>query len=257
MYYETIINKHYQDINPVQFGYESCEKSHHYGPALRDHWIFHFVVSGKGYFRIQEREYTVSEGEIFVIPPYIETYYEADAQNPWEYIWIGFTMSDKMDVSFDDVIYMPGVALLFEEMKQCSDMTVGKTAFLCSKIWQLLAQMMERHQQKENPIEKALNIIHSEYMTGISVQQIAERLCFERTYFSSLFKKKIGISPKQYLLRYRMEQAARLISDYGYSVSITALSVGYSDVYIFSKMFKQHFGVSPLQYKKENQLVGG
>ena len=80
------------------------------------------------------------------------------------------------------------------------------------------------------------------------MQSIADGVGLERTYFSSLFKKRTGLSPKQYLLKVRMEQAATFLKEYGYSVSVTALSVGYSDVYIFSKMFKQFYGVSPSKY---------
>lgn len=35
-------------------------------------------------------------GNIFVIPPYLETYYQADAQNPWHYVWIGFTADARL-----------------------------------------------------------------------------------------------------------------------------------------------------------------
>jgi len=121
---------------------------------------------------------------------------------------------------------------------------------LCSKIWQLFSEILERKEEKIDYTQNALNIIYSEYMSDITVQSIADRIGLERTYFSNLFKKEMGISPKKYLLKHRMEQAADLIKNRGYSVSVTALSVGYSDVYIFSKMFKQYYGVSPSKFKK-------
>lgn len=246
---ETVINKGYTDINPMQFGYEDCGKGHSYGPALRTHWLLHFVVSGKGYFKIEDREYTLSAGNIFVIPPFVETYYEADSAEPWEYIWVGFTAPPEFNILHDDILYMPSAARIFEEMKKCSRMTVGRTEYLCSKIWQLFADILERKEEKIDYIEKALNIIYSEYMSDISVQTIAGRIGLERTYFSNLFKKEMGMSPKKYLLQHRMEQAADLIKNRGYSISVTALSVGYSDVYIFSKMFKQYYGVAPSKFK--------
>jgi AraC-like DNA-binding protein len=89
-------------------------------------------------------------------------------------------------------------------------------------------------------------------MTDISVEEIANRLNLDRTYFSVIFKKKVGISPKQYLLKYRMNIATTLLAD-NLSVSVVARSVGYSDLYIFSKMFKRHFGVSPTEYLKQQQ----
>ncbi|MBQ8741562.1 MAG: AraC family transcriptional regulator [Clostridia bacterium] len=247
--HEVIVNKGYNDINPMQFGYEACENSHSYGPALRTHWLLHYVVSGKGYFRIEDREYTVTAGNIFVIPPYVETYYEADSENPWEYIWIGFTKDEKIEINFDDVMYMPYAHHIFEGMKKCSSLQTGRTEFLCSKIWQLISLIFDKQSETVDYIDKALNIINSEYMSDLSVQSIADKIGLERTYFSNLFKMRVGISPKRYLLKTRMEQAAVFLKDYGYSVSVTALSVGYSDVYTFSKMFKKYFGISPTKCK--------
>lgn len=249
MYAETIINKGYNDINPVQFGYETCESSHSFGPALRTHWLLHYVVSGKGYFRIEDREYTVTAGNIFVIPPFVETYYEADSITPWAYIWVGFDMSDEVEIKFDDVMYLPAAQHIFEGMKQCSTKTSGKTEFLCGKIWQLISHISDKSEETVDYVKQAISLINSEYMTGLTVQSIADRLGLERTYFSDYFKSRVGESPKRYLLRTRMEQAADLLKNYGYSVSVTALSVGYNDVYTFSKMFKCYFGVSPSQYR--------
>lgn len=254
-YVEAVINKGYSDINPIQFGFEICENAHHYGPAIRTFWLLHYVVSGSGYFRICDREYNVTSGNIFVIPPYVETYYEADETDPWEYIWIGFGVSGELPIALEDVIYSPNAGCVFESMKQSSQMTTGKTEFLCSKIWELFALLLEKKDTKIDHIETALSIIHSEYMSGISVEEIADRLGLERSYFSYLFKERIGIAPKKYLLKYRMEQAADLITNYGYSVSIAATSVGYNDIYNFSKMFKSFYGVSPTSYKSGNSKL--
>ena len=109
----------------------------------------------------------------------------------------------------------------------------------------MISLIYDKQSETVDYIDKALNIINSEYMSDISVQNIADKIGLERTYFSNLFKMRVGMSPKQYLLKTRMEQAAVFLRDYGYSVSVTALSVGYGDVYTFSKMFKRYFGVSP------------
>ena len=84
----------------MQFGYEECEKTQSYGPATRTHWLIHFVESGFGIFRIGEKEYKIGPGEMFVIPPYVETCYQADGSNPWSYIWIGFTTEKNFPLSF-------------------------------------------------------------------------------------------------------------------------------------------------------------
>ena len=100
-----------------------------------------------------------------------------------------------------------------------------------------------------DPVEAAVNMIHAEYMHTITVQNIADRVCLDRTYFSNLFRQRIGISPKQYLLKHRMEQAMFFLQD-GYSITVTAASVGYQDIYTFSKMFKRYFGNPPSNYRR-------
>ena len=251
---EVVVNKNYQDINPVVFGYETCEKSHHYGPAARTYWLLHFVASGKGLFRIGDREHIVHAGDLFAIPPYTQAYYEADAENPWEYIWIGFTTTTPLPGQFKDVMSLQKAGHIFKSMKKAQDMTSGKTEFLCAKLWELFSVILESEETDFDYIENALSIIHSEYMLGITVQEISDRLNLERTYFSHIFKKSVGVSPKKYLLNHRMKRAAELILGYGQSISSTAMSVGYNDVYVFSKMFKQFHGVSPTQYRERDLI---
>ena len=235
-------------LNPVQFGYEDCDKSHSFGPAVRTHWLIHFVVSGFGFFRIGDKEYRVKPGEMFVIPPYVETYYEADSVNPWSYIWIGFTADGKLPKELSDTIVCPEAESIFVSMKKCADYSLGRSAYLAARLWDLFALLSEDENHKYSYVEKALEFIHSNYMHDITVEKIAQYLNLDRTYFSVIFKKEIGQSPKQYLVDYRMNIAAALIIKRQIGISVVANSVGYSDLYTFSKMFKRHFGVSPSNY---------
>ena len=247
MHTEIIINKKYEGINPVQFGFESCERSHGYGPATRMFWLFHFVVSGKGIFQINDKRYVLSSGMMFVIPPFTETYYEADSEDPWEYIWVGFTGTPPLQLN--DYYDIPRALRIFQHMKSSRDLNSGKTEFILARLWELFSLLMGENQTKEDPVETALNLIHSHYMTPLTVQQMAEMVHLERTYFSKIFSVKMGISPQQYLIEHRMKQAKTLLR-LGYSVTTTAISVGYSDIYNFSKIFKQRFGQSPSHYLK-------
>ena len=120
MHSEIIYDKGYSHINPVQFGYQVCAPSHGYGPATRPFWLFHFVVSGKGRFFIGERAYTLTGGMMFVIPPFVETYYEADAADPWEYTWVGFTGTPPLSLA--DVYDIPDALRIFRHMRASHDL---------------------------------------------------------------------------------------------------------------------------------------
>ncbi len=235
----------------MQFGCEVCFPSHYYGPAVREYWLLHYVVSGKGVFERDGVVHHVGEGQIFVIPPYVETYYQADAHDPWEYIWIGFD-SDALagKVFTESILTVSGAGKIFRDMKKCSEMDNGKSPFLCAKIWELIALIRDGADGQPDHIDKALNYIHADYANGITVSSIAERLNLDRTYFSVIFKNRLGVSPIKYLTDLRLEKAAELICKYGRSPTTAAFSVGYIDYCHFSRAFKKTFGKSPKEYAK-------
>lgn len=212
---EIIIDQHYRDFSPMQFGSESCEPGHSFGPAVRTHWLLHYVVYGFGIFERDGITHNVKPGDIFVIPPYEKTYYEADHKKPWRYIWIGFTTEGKVPQQLrKPVIHCPESGRIFEEMLQCAKLENGRTAFLCAKLWEFFSILMEEAEPTADYIKKALSCMNAEYANGITIQQVADRLNINRSYLSDLFKAQMKISPQQYLIQLRLEKAAQLLTVY-------------------------------------------
>lgn len=233
------------DLNPAYFGYETCLPSKAFG-VVRGGYLIHCVVSGCGIFKIHNKEYQVNAGKLFVIPPGEDNYYIADDNNPWTYIWIGFDTNTSL--YFDDVIHCPEAIGIFQAMKKCTEYKNGRTAYLKARLWDLFALLLDNEVYTMKYIDDVLKYMHAEYMHEISIAGIARHLNLNRTYLSALFKEKMGISPKQYLTKYRMNIAASLLGIYGKSASVTAKSVGYPDLFAFSKTFKRYFGMPPSKY---------
>lgn len=233
------------DIKPYYFGYESCSSGHSYGPAVRNCWLLHYVVKGKGVYKIHNKEYSLDRGNIFIIPPFEKTYYRADDNDPWEYIWVAFTKSEDMYFPKKDVIYIPEAERIFKDIKDCCDMEKGRNEMVISRIWELFSLFSEEPSENTDYVSLALEIIHSEYSRELTVGDIANRIGLERTYFSVIFKNSMGISPKEYIITFKIQQAAELIKNHGFGVSVAAASVGYRDAYAFSKIFKKYYGVTP------------
>lgn len=254
---EMVFNYEYSGLNPVLFGYENEVPLHIFGPGMREYWLLHYVVSGFGVYGYEETQYPVGPGQVFVIPPYTKTSYQADAKNPWKYIWIGFTTEETLPEQFHKrVINCPEAGDLFEEMKECRYMENGKSAFLSSCLWKFVGMLLEQTKPRYDYIDKAIAYIHAEYAKPITIQTIANYLNLDRCYFSTAFSKRVGSSPQQYLVNLRLTKAAELMIQYGAKPSIAATSVGYPDLYQFSKIFKQHFGMSPREYVKHHAEKG-
>lgn len=248
--HEIVIDQRYEGLfNPIQFGSEDCAPGHFFGPSVRTHWLLHYVVSGFGIFEKDQTVHKIRPGDIFVIPPYEETYYEADRHKPWKYIWIGFTTNGPLPAIFEEpVIHCAGMGAVFEDMLRCEKMENGKSAFLCSKLWEMYSLLLDQGAPAADYIKKALHFMNTEYINGITVSQVAELLNLDRSYFSTIFREKMRVSPREYLIHLRLDKAAELMTVYGESPSTAGISVGYPDLYHFSKIFKQHFGVSPKKY---------
>lgn len=250
-YKEILFSANTTTLDPLFYGQQACEPNHIWGPGVRLYWLIHYVVSGKGIFRIDGKEHAVSPGSVFVIPPYEEAMYQADKDEPWEYMWVGFRVGGELPVKLDPVIHCPEAYNIFRSMPDSQRLTGGTKAYATGLLWQFFSLLLDAHIPIEDAVSVAQSYIHSKYMYPLSVEDIANTVGLERSYFTTLFTRRVGISPGKYLQTYRMEVAADLLKRGDKSVSLTAQSVGYGDIYTFSKTFKRHFGVSPSQYAKK------
>ena len=93
--FSTFSHGHYVDLMPYQYGREQCAPGHAFGPARRDHYLFHYIISGRGLLMTTDENGTKTDhrlqgGEGFLIFPGQVNTYVADLDDPWEYIWVEF-----------------------------------------------------------------------------------------------------------------------------------------------------------------------
>ena len=78
------------DLNLYQFGWERTSPTHSYGPYARNHYLFHYIIEGRGQLMANGQEYTVTPGHGFLVVPGQVTTYRSDPADPWVYTWIEF-----------------------------------------------------------------------------------------------------------------------------------------------------------------------
>ncbi len=239
-----LINKRFSDINPLSMGAEKCAPNHSYGPATREYYLIHYVVSGCGKFFAQNETYNVKAGEIFIIKPYEVTTYTADSANPWHYIWVGF--NGNLAKMLDD-IKIPVLAYhknTFLDLPNCAKKNNMREEAVASKLFEMMSNLFDDESETARYEQLAYDFIRSNYMRNINIEEIASQLGVNRQYLSRLFKAQYGITMQNFLIKTRIDYAEKLLKK-GYSVTESAYMVGYEDVFNFSKMFKQQKGISP------------
>ena len=107
-----------------------------------------------------------------------------------------------------------------------------------------------RNSKSRRLINDAKNIVADRYMEeDLSLDKVCSIMGVSNSYFSSIFKKEMGISFVSYLTDYRMDVAARLILDTNEKSYKIGEMVGYIDANYFSYVFKKKFGISPSKYR--------
>lgn len=248
-----INSERYSSVTPLNTGAEDCTSAHSFGPAVRIYWLVHYVVSGKGIYRVADKTFEVSAGEAFVIRPGEVTVYTADKNEPWHYAWVGFSAKKAMFQSLPYVINNSEVA---SAMQKIDGMHASGEAIddvkAAAAVWNVIAALLHAYGSNDgiDYSVSALNIMKKQYVDGITVNDVARQLGLERSYLSHIFSAELGISPGKFLLAYRMKKALELLRQDRFSVSVVSNSVGYKDIYTFSRAFKHHYGVAPTEWRQ-------
>jgi AraC-like DNA-binding protein len=96
----------------------------------------------------------------------------------------------------------------------------------------------------------AIACMHDEPASDWTVEELARRAGMSRSTFALRFKQTVGVSPMEYLTRWRMLLAEDRMSNTSDSIFEIAQSLGYASASAFTKAFKKIMGCSPREYNR-------
>ena len=98
-------------------------------------------------------------------------------------------------------------------------------------------------------VGRALALLHQQPCTDWTLDSLARAANTSRSVLAEKFNEHLRDSPMQYLARWRMHLAARMLSDARAKVSTVAFEVGYQSEAAFSRAFKKWVGISPAEWR--------
>ena len=99
-------------------------------------------------------------------------------------------------------------------------------------------------------IKDALNFINENIYNDITLEDVAQNVYLSPTYFSKLFKKKLKMNFKDYIINLKMEKAIQLLNQPQYKIYEISEILGYKSVRFFTQTFKRHTGVTPSEFRQ-------
>jgi len=268
----------FADLTMYQFGMHECDPFYARGPHVRNHYLFHYVYSGKGTLSSEDDKGTVivheiEEGQGFMIWPNQVTSYAADGDNPWKYYWVefnGFKARElvlESGLSLANPIYKPkdktsqykmiaamrhmannGSASPYELIGQCY---LFLDAFVASSDTR---KKMAHSSLQDFYVQEIMLYIESNYANDIRIEEIAAILNLDRSHVGKIFKGVMGIALRDYIVSFRVRKACELMKSPYHTIGEISAMVGYQNMYSFSRAFKSTMGKSPREWRGENRL---
>ncbi|MBO4649299.1 MAG: helix-turn-helix transcriptional regulator [Lentisphaeria bacterium] len=86
------------------------------------------------------------------------------------------------------------------------------------------------------------------YRPDLSISTLAEMAGYSPNYLQKVFRAAVGCNPKEYLLKIRMDTAAKILREKQYLVKEIAILCGFSDPHYFANVFREYYGCSPRDF---------
>jgi AraC family transcriptional regulator, L-rhamnose operon transcriptional activator RhaR len=102
-------------------------------------------------------------------------------------------------------------------------------------------------------IQQVLREIHQRYNTSIKINEIASRHFLSESILRRKFLEIMGVSPKQYIINLRLEEAKRLLKQTNKTIEYISSEVGFTSSSRFYNLFVKSIGITPLEWRKQNQ----
>ena len=241
-----------------------------WAPRGRVDWQLLFVASGKTHFYIGGKDQIVTAGHMVLFQPKEEQHYEYFGEDKPEVYWVHFTGSSvkeilrSYDIPLDEHIFFAGTPAAYtqlfknmiEEFQNCK---VGYRQMLEMNLRQLFLMIQRTRLEKpplvttavQQEMDFARQYFHEHYNEPINIEEYAQSRHTSISLFMRNFKKVYGVSPKQYILNIRMNNAQNLLESTDYTVAEIAAIVGYDNALYFSRIYHKQKGQAPSDYRKK------
>ncbi len=243
------------------------------GHSHPEHYQMSYVISGRSDVVIGGQRCHVCPGRVVWIPP--ETLHYScrpEARERFELAQTKFYISPEPRFQFPVMMTVQAPQqwlTLFQQMlneyhsqRYCREIALR---LLLAQLVLLMAEGMANgyrrgiiskssdraRTQRRAKINQAISYLHNHYGESLGLKDIAAHVGMSVSALSHEFRLVTGLAPINYLINYRLSQAAVLLGDHRLKISAVADAVGFNSPYYFCRQFKKRYYASPRAYYRK------
>ena len=239
-----------------------------YNPLVQHHahqgelYLFEFVLKGHGFVDVESQSYDSISDSYFMIPPNVENKYwsaPGTVQEKIFFICRGSLVKSLLDIyglgksyfvkdTGSLIKYFNNMLILARQSGTRKDL---EAALIFHKFIQAAHLIVYKDDEPPLPpvVQKLHKLLDAHLEKKIDFTIINKEIPYSQAYMVRLFKKHMGVTPYEYILRRRLETAQLLLRHSTLSIKEIAERLVFSDQYHFSNYFKKRLGISPRQFR--------
>ncbi|WP_432671085.1 AraC family transcriptional regulator [Flavobacterium sp. SM2513] len=233
----------------------------------------------------EDPEFEYLPGETVVIPSNVEMkidFPEASANNPTQCIALAIDQNKIADtlnflnerypkegreqfwqLDYQNYFFYNNFDLattINKLVKECMSTSITKDVIADLTLQELLVRIIQTqtiksfenpvlNEVKSTPIYYIVEYIRKNLKEDISLKKLSAISSMSTTSFYRFFKRELGMSPMEYILKEKVKCAKKLLSNPSIQINEVCYLSGFENANYFSRLFKKHEGITPKQYQ--------
>lgn len=215
---------------------------------------FCFYFQGHGTTTIEEKKLSYGPGRYALYTPGC-THDEYHASET-SVLCIAFHLSKEGKLHLESNVFSDEVRVILSKFEQIRNEYIERLSGYHEMIKSLTTEIIVMHSRKKrqlvfslDEVESIREVIDMNFNQNLNIEALLLESGYSYDYLRHAFKKKIGVSPKQYLMQKRIHHSKHFLLHSSMCISDIAQSCGFCTSSQFANIFKTHEGVTPKQYR--------
>jgi len=243
-----------------RYGHFYCNHNYHIQRSHNDLYLLFYIKKGVLEVSSCQTSVSASVGSVVLLDCHNpHTYF---CKNNTEFYWFHFSgcsssyyceyLTEQFGILYSGA-HAKGMEQLFHSIIYSNPSLVMNEHTTSSTIHTILANLAapkSAHFSKELSISPSIEYIHNNFSSLITIETMAD-LCHMSIYhFIRTFKRHLNVTPHEYLLSYRLNQARQMLQTSALSIEAIAVECGFNSASHFSRAFKSDSQITPGQFRK-------